>query len=57
MAGGAFLALAAISVLLVRDVADLRVPGAAVLEADKHELLTVPESVQPVPSSGLIDKD
>src|SRR4030095_14348786 len=55
MAGGFFLALAAISVLLVQDVADKNVPGEAVIEADEHELLSVPESVQPVPSTGLID--
>jgi hypothetical protein len=57
MAGGVFLALAAISVLLVQDVADKDVPEEAVIEADKHELFTIPESVQPVPSTGLIDKD
>jgi maltose/moltooligosaccharide transporter len=56
MAGGVFLALAALSVLLVQDVADKDVPAAAVIEADEHELLSVPESVQPVPSTGLIDK-
>jgi maltose/moltooligosaccharide transporter len=56
MAGGVFLTLAAISVLLVRDVADKDVPEEAVIEADAHELFTVPESVQPVPSTGLIDK-
>jgi maltose/moltooligosaccharide transporter len=56
MAGGAFLTVAAISVLLVDDVADKNVPEAAVIEADAHELLTVPESVQPVPSTGLIDE-
>jgi maltose/moltooligosaccharide transporter len=56
MAGGIFLTIAAITVLLVRDVADQDVPGAAVLRADQQELLTVPESVQPVPSTGLIDK-
>ncbi len=55
MAGGFFLALAAISVLLVQDVADKTVPGQAVIEADQHELMSVPESVQPVPSTGLID--
>ena len=54
MAGGLFLAIAAISVLLVKDVAD-RIPEEAVLEADRTEPLTVPESVQPVPSTGLID--
>jgi maltose/moltooligosaccharide transporter len=57
MAGGVFLALAAISVLLVQDVADKDVLEEAVIEADKHELFTIPESVQPVPSTGLIDKD
>ena len=56
MAGGVFLAVAAISVLLVQDVADKNVPEAAVIEADQHELLSVPESVQPVPSTGLIDE-
>ena len=55
MAGGVFLACAAISVLLVQDVADKNVPEQAVIEADERELLTVPESVQPVPSTGLID--
>jgi maltose/moltooligosaccharide transporter len=57
MAGGVFLGLAAISVLLVRDVADRDVPEAAVIEADRHELFTVPESVQPVPSTGLVDNE
>ncbi|MFZ0063019.1 MAG: MFS transporter [Pyrinomonadaceae bacterium] len=56
MAGGVFLAFAAISVLLVQDVADKNVPEAAVIEADEHELLSVPGSVQPVPSTGLIDE-
>ena len=57
MAGGAFLALAAVSVSLVKDVADKNVPEEAVIDADAHELFTVPESVQPVPSTGLIDDD
>jgi maltose/moltooligosaccharide transporter len=57
MAGGLFLALAAVSVLLVKDVADKNVPAEAVIEADEHELFTVPESVQPVPSTGLIDEE
>ena len=57
MAGGFFLGLAALSVLLVRDVADQDVPERAVLQADSKELFTVPESVQPVPSTGLIDKE
>ena len=57
MAGGAFLALAAISVLLVKDVVDKDVPEEAVLEADRKELLTAQETAQPVPSTGLIDED
>jgi maltose/moltooligosaccharide transporter len=56
MAGGMFLALAAISVLLVQDVGERDVPEHAVIDADEHELFTVPESVQPVPSTGLIDE-
>jgi hypothetical protein len=57
MAGGVFLVLAAISVLLVKDVADKDVPEEAVVEADAHVLFTVPESVQPVPSTGLVDEN
>jgi maltose/moltooligosaccharide transporter len=53
MAGGVFLVLAAISVLLVKDIGDKNVPEAAVLEADQHELLNVQGSAQPVPSTGL----
>ena len=56
MAGGVFLGLAALSVLLVRDVADKNVPAEAVIEADEKELFSVPESAQPVPSTGLIDE-
>jgi maltose/moltooligosaccharide transporter len=56
MAGGVFLLFAAISVLLVRDVADRNVPEAAVIAADEEELLSLPESAQPVPSTGLIDE-
>ena len=56
MAGGVFLLLAAISVLLVKDVADKNVPEAAVVAADSSELLTTQESAQPVPSTGLIDE-
>ena len=57
MAGGVFLLLAAVSVVLVKDTAGADVPEHAVLEADKEELLTVQESVQPVPSTGLVDED
>ena len=55
MAGGTFLLIAAALVSFVSDVSDRNVPGEAVLDSDQHELLTVPESVQPVPSTGLID--
>jgi hypothetical protein len=43
-------------VTFVRDVGERDVPEAAVIEADEKELFTVPESVQPVPSTGLVDK-
>ena len=55
LVGGAFMLLAALLVTRVKDVGD--VPEGAVLEADREEPLTVPEAVQPVPSTGLIDKD
>src|ERR1051326_7605048 len=57
MAGGVFLLLAAISVLLVKDVADKNVPEAAVVAGDSSELLMTQGSAQPVPSTGLIDED
>jgi maltose/moltooligosaccharide transporter len=57
MAGGVFMLIAAALVTVVSDVADRIVPEEAVIEADKHELLTVPGSVQPVPSTGLIDEE
>jgi maltose/moltooligosaccharide transporter len=57
MAGGVFMLIAAVLVTLVSDVADRSVREEAVIEADKHELFTVPESVQPVPSTGLIDEE
>ncbi len=56
MFGGLFMLLAAISVLLVRDVSD-RIPEAAVISADEHEAFSVQKSVQPVPSTGLIDEE
>jgi len=55
LVGGGFMLLAALLVLRVRDVADLAVPEEAVIEGDEQELFTVPESVQPVPSTGLLD--
>lgn len=57
MAGGVFLLLAAVSVLLVKDPKGADVPERTVLEADKEELLTVQQSAQPVPSTGLVDED
>ena len=56
MTGGVCLIVAAICVGFVQDVGGRNVPEDAVLRADAKELLTVPESVQPVPSSGLVDK-
>jgi maltose/moltooligosaccharide transporter len=54
--GGGFMFLAALLVMRVRDVhAD--VPGAAVLRADEHEPFVTQQSVQPVPSTGLVDKE
>jgi len=56
LVGGCFMLLAALLVTRVRDVADSGVPEQAVIDGDKDELFTVPESVQPVPSTGLSDK-
>jgi maltose/moltooligosaccharide transporter len=55
MAGGVFMLLAAISVLLVRDVFERAVPEEAVFKADEEELFSLPESAQPVPSTGLVN--
>jgi maltose/moltooligosaccharide transporter len=52
MIGGGCLLLAALLVGRVQDVGDREVPVRAVIEADEREPLTVPGSVQPVPSSG-----
>ena len=56
MAGGGFMLIAALLVIRVRDVADRDVPEADVIRGDQIEPLLVPESVQPVPSTGLIDE-
>ncbi|MDQ3688237.1 MAG: MFS transporter [Acidobacteriota bacterium] len=56
MAGGAFLLIAAACVTLVRDVADRDVPERAVIDGDEYERVLVQQSVQPVPSTGLIDE-
>ena len=55
LVGGCFMLLAALLVTRVDDTADLDVK--AVMKADREEPLTVPESAQPVPSSGLIDRE
>jgi len=57
MAGGTFMLIAAALVTIVRDVADVDVPEAEVLAADAHEPLIPPLTAQPVPSTGLIDKE
>jgi maltose/moltooligosaccharide transporter len=56
IAGGVFLLIAALTVLLVQDVGEVSVPAEAVIAADEEELFTLPESAQPVPSTGLVDK-
>ena len=57
MIGGASLLVAAALVMIVEDVGDRDIDEAAVIDADEHERLTVQGSVQPVPSTGLIDED
>jgi maltose/moltooligosaccharide transporter len=56
MLGGMCLLTAAACVALVQEVVVADVPEIDVLRADAHELFTLPESVQPVPSTGLLDK-
>jgi len=53
MVGGVCMLLAAAATYLVHDAA-AEVPDRAVLAADEEELLVVQQSVQPVPSSGLV---
>jgi len=56
MAGGAFMLIAALLVIRVRDVADRDIPESAVIEGDEHIPIIPAESAQPVPSTGLIDE-
>jgi maltose/moltooligosaccharide transporter len=56
MLGGVSLLVAAALVTRVRDVGDPDVPEEAVIAADGHERLTIQESAQPVPGSGLVDR-
>ena len=53
--GGISLLIAAASVMVVCDLSG-GVPVDEVLRADAHEYLTVQESAQPVPSTGLFDE-
>jgi maltose/moltooligosaccharide transporter len=55
--GGISMLIAAFSVSIVQDVSERRgVPVGDVLRGDERELLTVQQSAQPVPSTGLIDE-
>jgi hypothetical protein len=56
MLGGLCFLAAAACVALVREVVVAEGSEDAMLRADAHERFTVPESVQPVPSSGLVDR-
>jgi maltose/moltooligosaccharide transporter len=55
LTGGCFMLIAALLVMRVRD-EKRDVSEDAVLKADAHELFSVPEAVQPVPSTGLTDQ-
>jgi hypothetical protein len=57
MAGGGFMLIAALLVLRVQDLGDRQVPEDAVIEADEHLPIIPAESAQPVPSTGLIDRE
>jgi maltose/moltooligosaccharide transporter len=56
MIGGASLLVAALSVSIVNDT-HKPVPVESVISGDEHELLTIPVAAQPVPSTGLVDRD
>lgn len=53
--GGLSMLVAAATVMIVEDRAR-RVPVDGVMRGDEHELLTVQQSAQPVPSTGLVDE-
>jgi maltose/moltooligosaccharide transporter len=55
MMGGVFMMLAALLVSRVEDVGDRAVSEDLVLKRDSEEIFTVPEGVQPVPSTGFSD--
>ena len=54
--GGISMLIAAGTVLIVDDT-HRRVPTQTVIEGDAHERLTVQQSAQPVPSTGLVDDE
>lgn len=56
MIGGVCMLIAAACVAFVRDVGPRDVPERAVIAGDTRQPLTVQESVQPVPSTGLVDE-
>jgi maltose/moltooligosaccharide transporter len=55
MLGGVFMLIAALLVSRVRDVADQHISESDIIHADEVEPFLIPESVQPVPSTGLLD--
>ncbi|HVE77807.1 MAG TPA: MFS transporter [Gemmatimonadaceae bacterium] len=57
MLGGVFMLTAAACVALVRDAGEQPVPERAVIAGDAGEPLLVQQSAQPVPSTGLVDKE
>jgi maltose/moltooligosaccharide transporter len=56
MLGGLCLLAAAACVVFVREVVVIDVSEGDVLKADAEERFVVPESIQPVPSTGLVEK-
>jgi maltose/moltooligosaccharide transporter len=56
MLGGVCLLIACACVGLVRDVGSRHVPEREVIQGDEEEALLVQQSIQPVPSSGLVDE-
>ncbi|HEX6041121.1 MFS transporter, partial [Longimicrobium sp.] len=54
--GGVSMLVAALLVTRVHDAGEPDAPAGTVIDADRHEPFTVQDSVQPVPSTGLIDK-
>ena len=57
MIGGGFMLIAAALVARVEDSASSDVPGRDIIRGDGTEPILVQESVQPVPSTGLVDEE